>query len=469
MTGRILLIQSSAQLFKVGEKMVKYNTYKIFHDKVGNEYLFLVNNNSLFRFDERSKTVLSMEGLEERQVYDKLSEKMSYDEIKDLFDNMKKIGLLVFEQQSVSNKVKELELSPMGVTLMIVQECNLRCTYCYGDGGEYQDKGKMSLEVAQKSIDFLVANTKNKDLLVCFLGGEPMMNFPLIQDVVTYCEQYEKKTSFHFRYTITTNGTIWNDDVEKFFREKKFTVQISVDGKKEIHNCNRFYANGIGSFDVMEKNTRKMREDGLVSGRATITSTNMDLVDNFKSLNDMNFRSIPMAPAQNLLSDEDYDKLIEENTKLAEFFLQLVKKGDYKTAKKLRILMSGLYKIHKSGMKRNIPCGVGSSSIAVDINGYIFPCHRFVANKEYAIGNVLEDIKMNNELFLQEIKMEQHEDCQKCWVKNLCAGGCPNENLVNAGSTQKSEEKNCKFIQSMYNDLVHIYLELTNEEKQKLF
>lgn len=120
-------------------------------------------------------------------------------------------------------------------------------------------------------------------------------------------------------------------------------------------------------------------------------------------------------------------------------------------------------------MKRNIPCGVGSSSIAVDINGYIFPCHRFVANKEYAIGNVLEDIKMNNELFLQEIKMEQHEDCQKCWVKNLCAGGCPNENLVNAGSTQKSEEKSCKFIQSMYNDLVHIYLELTNEEKQKLF
>lgn len=160
MTGRILVIQSSAQLFKVGEKMVKYNTYKIFHDKVGNEYLFLVNNNSLFRLDERSKTVLSMEGLEERQVYDKLSEKMSYDEIKDLFDNMKKIGLLVFEQQSVSNKVKELELSPMGVTLMIVQECNLRCTYCYGDGGEYQDKGKMSLEVAQKSIDFLVANTK---------------------------------------------------------------------------------------------------------------------------------------------------------------------------------------------------------------------------------------------------------------------------------------------------------------------
>ncbi len=110
----------------------------------------------------------------------------------------------------------------------------------------------------------------------------------------------------------------------------------------------------ITNFDVMEKNTRNMRNDGLVSGRATITATNLDLVDNFKALNDMKFRSIPMAPAQNLLSDEDYDRLIGENTKLVQYFLELIQSGDYKTAKKLRILMSGLQKIHKSGVARKI-------------------------------------------------------------------------------------------------------------------
>lgn len=285
---------------------------------------------------------------------------------------------------------------------------------------------------------------------------------------VAYCNKYENDKPIHFKYTITTNGTIWNDEIEKFLREKHFTVQISVDGNKDVHNCNRFYANGLGSFDVMEKNTRNMRNDGLVSGRATITATNLDLVDNFKALNDMKFRSIPMAPAQNLLSDEDYDRLIGENTKLVQYFLELIQSGDYKTAKKLRILMSGLQKIHKSGVARKILCGVGSAQLAVDINGEIYPCHRFVANKEYAMGNVLKDTKIEKMPFLEEITLEKHKECKNCWARNLCVGACPNENLVNAGTTQKSDSKNCRFIQAMYNDLIHAYLELTVENKKQL-
>lgn len=289
--------------------MIKYNAHKIFDDQKGNEYLFLIDNNSLYKLDEDAKNALKLEGLEEENAFKILSDKKSCDEIENLFKNMKQIGLLADSKKTAENKLDETTSSLMGVTLMIVQECNLRCTYCYGEGGEYQDKGKMSADTAKKAIDFLVANSNSQNLLVCFLGGEPMMNFPLIRTVVSYCEQYEKEKPIHFRYTITTNGTIWNEEVERFFREKKFTVQISVDGRKEIHNCNRYYANGAGSFDVMEKNTRKMRKDGLVSGRATITSTNLDLVDNFKALDAMNFRSIPMAPAQNLMTDTDYENL----------------------------------------------------------------------------------------------------------------------------------------------------------------
>ena len=193
-----------------------------------------------------------------------------------------------------------------------------------------------------------------------------------------------------------------------------------------------------------------------------------NLVDNFKALNDMKFRSIPMAPAQNLLSDEDYDRLIGENTKLVQYFLELIQSGDYKTAKKLRILMSGLQKIHKSGVARKILCGVGSAQLAVDINGEIYPCHRFVANKEYAMGNVLKDTKIEKMPFLEEITLEKHKECKNCWARNLCVGACPNENLVNAGTTQKSDSKNCRFIQAMYNDLIHAYLELTVENKKQL-
>lgn len=442
--------------------------YKIFQDKIGNQYLYLIDDNAIFLLDEKSKKMLSLEGLKFNDAYVELSDIMTKEEFQTLFDNMVRAGLIVSDKGPVLKEEKKEEITLNGLTLMIIQECNLRCTYCYGEGGEYQDRGKMSLETAKKSIDFLIGNSKNKELLICFLGGEPLMNFPLIKDVVAYCNKYENDKPIHFKYTITTNGTIWNDEIEKFLREKHFTVQISVDGNKDVHNCNRFYANGLGSFDVMEKNTRNMRNDGLVSGRATITATNLDLVDNFKALNDMKFRSIPMAPAQNLLSDEDYDRLIGENTKLVQYFLELIQSGDYKTAKKLRILMSGLQKIHKSGVARKILCGVGSAQLAVDINGEIYPCHRFVANKEYAMGNVLKDTKIEKMPFLEEITLEKHKECKNCWARNLCVGACPNENLVNAGTTQKSDSKNCRFIQAMYNDLIHAYLELTVENKKQL-
>lgn len=448
--------------------MLKYNSYKIFQDKIGNQYLYLIDDNAIFLLDEKSKKMLSLEGLKFNDAYVELSDIMTKEEFQTLFDNMVRAGLIVSDKGPVLKEEKKEEITLNGLTLMIIQECNLRCTYCYGEGGEYQDRGKMSLETAKKSIDFLIGNSKNKELLICFLGGEPLMNFPLIKDVVAYCNKYENDKPIHFKYTITTNGTIWNDEIEKFLREKHFTVQISVDGNKDVHNCNRFYANGLGSFDVMEKNTRNMRNDGLVSGRATITATNLDLVDNFKALNDMKFRSIPMAPAQNLLSDEDYDRLIGENTKLVQYFLELIQSGDYKTAKKLRILMSGLQKIHKSGVASKILCGVGSAQLAVDINGEIYPCHRFVANKEYAMGNVLKDTKIEKMPFLEEITLEKHKECKNCWARNLCVGACPNENLVNAGTTQKSDSKNCRFIQAMYNDLIHAYLELTVENKKQL-
>lgn len=449
--------------------MIKYNSYRIFQNKIGEQYLYLVDNNSIFALDDKAEKMLSLDDLEYDEAYEKLSNVMPKNLFQELYENMKNVGLIVGDKSEGKKEVDEKEFSPMGVTLMIVQECNLRCTYCYGEGGEYQDKGKMSLEVAKKSIDFLAVNSNQKELLVCFLGGEPLMNFSLIQDVVEYCEKYEEKKQVHFKYTLTTNGTIWNDSIEKFFREKHFTVQISVDGNKEVHNCNRFYANGSGSFDIMEKNTRNMRNERLMSGRATITATNIDLVDNFKTLNEMNFKSIPMAPAQNLLTDQDYETLIKENTRLTQYFLQLIKDGDYETAKKIRMLMSGLHKIHKSGRVRNIPCGVGSTAFAVDINGEIYPCHRFVANKEYSMGNVLHDAEIRSASFLEEISIEKHDDCVTCWAKNLCAGACPNENFVNTGSTQKSNIKNCNFTQAMFDDLIRVYLELTAENKKRLF
>lgn len=279
------------------------------------------------------------------------------------------------------------------------------------------------------------------------------------------------------------SGNIYIDDIEI----KKYNVEylrkhigyllqkpLLLRGKNPIDNIDtkrmmRYF--NMGKKRYLEENVKGLsggESQKLALAYLLSDKTNLDLVDNFKALNDMKFRSIPMAPAQNLLSDEDYDRLIGENTKLVQYFLELIQSGDYKTAKKLRILMSGLQKIHKSGVARKILCGVGSAQLAVDINGEIYPCHRFVANKEYAMGNVLKDTKIEKMPFLEEITLEKHKECKNCWARNLCVGACPNENLVNAGTTQKSDSKNCRFIQAMYNDLIHAYLELTVENKKQL-
>lgn len=142
--------------------MIKFNAHRMFTDKKGNEYLFLINNNSLFRLDKKSKNMLKLEGLENEQAYKYLSSVMTVDETDELFNNMKQSGLLVDEKKSISNKIEETAVSPMGVTLMIIQECNLRCTYCYGEGGEYQDRGKMSLDIAKNQLIFLLPILKTK-------------------------------------------------------------------------------------------------------------------------------------------------------------------------------------------------------------------------------------------------------------------------------------------------------------------
>ncbi len=452
-------------------RRVKYNPYLIFKNKENNYFLYLIHNNAIYAIDEQILMMLSQSEKLYEDAQMALADFIANEEFEKLYQNMQDVQLIYADKiESVEEKQNyETKADLRGITLMVIQQCNLRCTYCYGDGGEYHDKGKMASQVAKRAIDFLICNSTRKELLVCFLGGEPMMNWELIKEVTDYCELQQKETGRVFRYTITTNGTIWNKEIEEFFKNKKFTVQISVDGTKEVHNCNRFYASGVGSFDVMEENTREMRNEGLVSGRATITRTNINILENFKALDELNFKSIPMVSAQNLLSEEDYEKLILENNRLAHYFLRLVQDREYKTAKKMRIFMSGLYKIHKSGHIRDIPCGVGTTQIAIDINGDIYPCHRFVANKEYSLGNVLTSVELDNTNFIEEISIKYHEECKKCWAKNLCAGACPNENLVNTGTTQNSTKKNCKYIKAMYKSLINIYINLSLEDKKELF
>lgn len=451
-------------------KKIEFQPFKLIEEN-NKIFLFAIENNGLYEIENKTIAILEQEGKSYENAYNSVAKQYERDEFESIIKNMHDCGFLKKEEVNCEYVKPQPNTDDNGyikaLTLMIVQECNLRCTYCYGDGGEYSDKGKMEREIAIKSVDFLIENSIDKKLLIAFLGGEPLMNFQLIREVIEYCKEKEKEIDKTFGFTMTTNGTIMNDEIERFLRENHVSVQISIDGKRDIQDKNRHYSKGSGSYDIVINKTKNMREDNLLSARATITNINLDLVENFEHLENMGFKSIPMAPAHNLLSDNDYKKLINESQKLIKLLEELIKKGNYKKASKIRIYWNGLSKIHNA-TNRNLPCGVGRNTYTVDINGDLYPCHRFVANKEYKIGDIKKGVEKRTE-FLREIDISNHEQCERCWAKNLCVGSCPNENLVETGSTQISSTRNCEFVKSIFEELLKVYIRLTENEKQTMF
>lgn len=449
-------------------KILKFYPYKVF--KCNNSYyLYTVNSSGLFQIDEKTLSLINNEGEKIDQVYSKVKHLFSLEEFLEIIQEMDNAGFIKANTNDTSYKQEYLDINEKisSLTLMVVQECNMRCKYCYGEDGEYNNKGKMSKKVAKKAIDFLIENSDKHELLISFLGGEPLLNLPLIKDVVNYCTKqgiiYNKK----FLYTITTNGTLITKEIEEYLLSSGIAVQISIDGNREGHNKNRYFANKKGSYDEIIEKTKNMRKKNVLTARATVTKENLNYIEIFQHLSSLGFKTIPIAIAQNLLDDIDYDKVIEEYTKFIKYVEELIKEKKYNAIKKMPMIMESLKKLEYSNA-RYLGCGVGRNMYAVDINGNLFPCHRFVANKEYCLGDVYTGVK-NREEFLRKQYIFNHLQCQECWVQNLCLGGCPNENLVDTGNMQVSSSRNCKLTKKIYEELIKIYLHLNEEDKKNIF
>lgn len=350
----------------------------------------------------------------------------------------------------------------------MAQDCNMRCKYCYGDGGSYADKGMMSYETAKNAIDFLFEQSVNiQELNITFFGGEPLMNFGLIKKCTKYIHEIERRTGKKCFLNMTSNATLLSDEVKKFCEVNKISVQISIDGNKRVQDTNRYFADCRGSYDCVLEKTEEWRRRGLVSCRATVTPCSINLTDTFYHLDALGFRSIMFAPAENLLNDEEYKELEKHYLRYLDEFEHLVKSGDYKRAKKAKLIMGALPKIEKSGV-RVLACGVGRNMYAVDINGDIYPCQRFVNSKDYCLGNIYER-KIKRTEFLKSIHISAHPQCEKCWVKNLCLGNCPHDNLMGTQSVNKTPNRICRHQRSFYERLIEIYIRLTDEEKGILY
>lgn len=449
------------------DEVIKFYPYKEFFID-GKIYLYTINASGLFEIDNITKAILACEGVTIGEACKRLQKKIRREEVINILSEMARTGFMRNSIRQNDLLDKEVNKKISAIILMVVQECNLRCVYCYGNGGEYTNKGIMSEKTAFDSVDFLINNSDDEELFITFFGGEPLLNFKLIKEVVEYCKKREIDAGRKFRYSITTNGTLINKEIEKFLKDNKFIMQISIDGEKEKHNANRYDINGIGSYETVIKKTENLRKDSLISARATVSSNNMGYVEIFEHLVSLGFRVVPIAIAKNMLKDSDYNELYKEYEKYISHFEKLIQMGNIEKAKKMIDLYSAIEKI-EYGSERYLGCGVARNMYAVDIDGRLYPCHRFVANKEYSLGDIKNGVSTKKSEFIKNLHIGNHEQCKDCWAQNLCLGGCPNENLLETGSINKASQKNCILTKLMYEKLIEVYVRLTEEQKNKLF
>lgn len=226
------------------KEIIQFYPYKEFHID-GKDYLYTINASGLFEIDLITKEILKCNGLTVEEAYQKLEGKIPQDKVDNLLLDMLQAKFLKGEKTNAKSFQLEVNEKISALVLMIVQECNLRCIYCYGDCGEYENKGIMSKETAFDSVDYLIENSDEDDIFITFFGGEPLLNFKLIKEVVDYCKYKESKSKKKFKYSITTNGTLINEEIEKFLKDNQFVIQISIDGKRDKHNANRYYAGSV--------------------------------------------------------------------------------------------------------------------------------------------------------------------------------------------------------------------------------
>ncbi len=352
------------------------------------------------------------------------------EEIMELFHRGQLYSEDVYEEYI--DEFKERETVVKALCLHIAHDCNLACRYCFAEEGEYHGKRAfMSYEVGKKALDFLVANSGNRiNLEVDFFGGEPLMNWQVVKDLVAYGRSLEEKNHKKFRFTLTTNGVLLNEEIQEFLNKEMANVVLSVDGRPEVHDRMRPFRGGQGSYEnVVPKFVELAKSRGHENYyvRGTFTRNNLDFAEDVLHLADLGFTQISVEPVvgeesqQYALQEEDIPKVMDEYDRLAVELLKRQKEGRGVNFFHFMIDLSG----GPCVAKRLTGCGSGTEYLAVTPWGDLYPCHQFVGKDEFLLGNVEEGILRTD--LVQEFKgcnVYAKDKCRSCFAKYYCSGGC---------------------------------------------
>ena len=377
------------------------------------------------------------------------------DECYDQVAQLEQAGKL-FTPDTFAPMAGELKQKTAGVVkalcLHVAHTCNLNCSYCFASQGKYHgERAVMSFEVGKRALDFLVENSgSRKNLEVDFFGGEPLMNFQVVKDLVAYARSIEKEKGKNFRFTLTTNGVQIDQDVIDFVNRECSNVVLSLDGRKEVHDRFRVDYAGNGSW---EKIVPKFQELVKARGgkdyymRGTFTHANPDFLKDIQQMLDLGFTELSMEPVvcapgdPSELTPEDLEIVKEQYEKLAELMIERRKAGKPFTFYHYMIDLTGGPCIYK----RISGCGSGTEYMAVTPWGDLYPCHQFVGEDAYCLGNIWDGVtNLDKQQEFAQCNVYARPDCQDCWAKLYCSGGCAANAFHATGSVRGVYKPGCE-------------------------
>lgn len=418
-----------------------------------------VNSGTVHVVDKLTYDILDYQDEEIESIVNNLSERYDEASVREAWNELKQLeqqGLLNASDAYMDQVLNEKrDFHTKALCLNIAHDCNIRCGYCFASTGDYHGGRKlMPFEVARRAIDFLLETSgSRKRLEVDFFGGEPLLNSEVIKQTVFYAREKEKSYNKRIGFTMTTNGTLLDDDMIDFANEHMDNVVISLDGRKEVNDKMRRFTNGTGTHDDVLANAKKFvskRGEKSYYIRGTFTANNLDFYNDVFLLADEGFREISIEPVvaeqskNYALKEEHIDRIYKAYDVLTQKYIQYEEEGKgFKFYHFLMDLDGGpcIY-------KRVSSCGSGVEYFAVTPDGELYPCHQFVGNEAYLMGNISEGVK--NTALQKEFSENTvyHKDkCRSCWAKFYCSGGCQANAAAFSNDLKKPYEMECKLQQ----------------------
>ena len=418
------------------------SNFYVFKNNKSEEFIYSGLTNLILEYNDRVKKMFS------EPTKDEELRKLLFDEAK--------------ENQSFEKRTFD------SLVLFVTNQCNLECTYCFERANNLNDIKKMDLETLENTIIYFLDNFDHPSVIrICFFGGEPLLNMPLLKNSIPLFNDIANKYQVRFAYGLATNGTIMNDDLLDFIIENDISIQVGMDGLEATHNLYRKFIDGQDTYQRVVSNVRKLSKYCEVSARITLTDLSMDLIRTYLELNDIGFSEVKMeyVSNKNFNNNQSLDEFSTNLELFANYFIENIQQ---KKLINFAVFMMYLKKIHLGSRRNYFPCRAGVSHYTVATDGSIYLCHRFNNFSEYKCGDIYHGLDNEKRLaFLYDHQKfnRLNNKCKNCWAQSVCGGTCYHASYTNSGDTRRINDLYCEYRKLIFAKVLYIYASLNEEEK----